>query len=86
MSAATRAPVDGVPRLEVLHEGRGGHIAIGGYRYAIEHVEGGHFCIHFPGGQRHAQLAAHRALLYALVERETGKWFITPYETGRSHV
>ena len=78
------APTLSVGDLQVVHEGRGGHIAIGVHRYAIEHIEGGCFAIHFPGGQRHARLTAHRNLIEALVKSDPAKWHL-PASAGKPH-
>ena len=60
--------------MRVVHEGRGGYVEVDGRRYAIEHVEGGRFCVHFPGGQRHAWLEDDRAALEGLVASAPGTW------------
>lgn len=62
--------------MRIVHQGRGGYVDIDGRRYAIEHVEGGRFCIHFPSGNRHAGRAADLALLATLVRDDPTKWAI----------
>jgi len=62
--------------MRIVHEGRGGHIELDGRRYAIEHVEGGRFCIHFPSGNRHAHRARDRGALERLVRDDPTKWTI----------
>jgi hypothetical protein len=75
---ADKAPSDtgssALPALDIVHEGRGGFIAIDTCRYPIEHIEGGHFCIHFPAGQRHRHRDTHLLALESLVREEAPKW------------
>jgi hypothetical protein len=56
------------PAPRIVHQGRGGYIEIDGERYAIEHVEGGRFCIHVPNG------AAHLDALQLLVDQDPMTW------------
>jgi len=65
---------DTAPVLTVVHQGRGGYIDIDGYRYPIEHIEGGRFCIHFPSGHRHARRDAHLLALQQQVLADPEKW------------
>lgn len=62
------------PEARIVHEGRGGHIEIEGCRYAIEAMQDGHFCIHFPNGQRHPRRALHLAALTQLAEAQEPSW------------
>ena len=62
--------------MRIVHEGRGGFIEIEGKRYVIEHVEEGRFCIHYPGGHRHARLAQHLEALLQLVRDQPQNWAI----------
>lgn len=71
-----RSRVRACPRMRIVHEGRGGYIELDGRRYAIEHVEGGRFCIHFPSGNRHAHRARDRELLAKLARDEPETWAI----------
>ena len=66
------------PPLEitVVHEGRGGRVEIEERRYAIEHINGGRFCIHFPDGNRHARLGQHLQALMALQASEPTRWHV----------
>lgn len=72
--ARTDADSAAVPALDIVHEGRGGFIAIGTCRYPIEHIEDGRFCIHFPAGQRHRQRDMHLLALQKLLRDEAPKW------------
>lgn len=63
---AERADGDAV----VVHEGRGGHVAVGPRRYDLEHVEGGRFAIHVPARAPRDDVDALRAL----VRRERGRF------------
>ena len=65
-----------LPTARIVHEGRGGHVEIEGCRYAIEMLEGGRFCIHFPSGQRHPQRALHRAVLAQLAQARQPPWWV----------
>ena len=49
---------------------------IEGRRYAIEHIDAGRFCIHFPDGNRHARLGQHLQVLMALQAREPTRWHV----------
>ena len=60
----------------VVHEGRGGYVEVEGRRYAIEHVEGGRFCIYVPSGHRARKRASDLEALEALCKSEPGKWSI----------
>lgn len=60
----------------VVHEGRGGYVELDGYRYTIDHVEAGCFCIHFPSGNRHKALEGHRSKLIAFAESRDPKWYV----------
>ncbi len=62
--------------MRIVHQGRGGFIEIDGSQYAIEHIEGGRFAIHFPSGQRHAKRDAHREALERLVREHPDQWSI----------
>jgi hypothetical protein len=58
-----------VGSVTVVHEGRGGYVEVDGRRYAIEHIEGGRFCI-----QRPSRHASDREALEALCRSEPEKW------------
>jgi len=60
--------------VSVVHQGRGGHVELEGRRYAIEHVQDGGFCIHFPCGHRHARLARHLAILTRFALTQNPPW------------
>lgn len=62
--------------ITVVHEGRGGYVELDGARYPIDHVAEGCFCIHFPAGNRHANLQAHLEALNAFAEARSPKWYI----------
>ena len=66
----------GKKKIEIVHQGRGGHLIYDGYEYAIELVEAGHFCIHFPSGHRHGKLQEHLIALEDFAERQDPKWFV----------
>lgn len=61
---------------KVVHEGRGGYVEVDGYRYPIEHIEGGRFAIHFPAGNRSRKRDEHHRALIALCESAPERWFI----------
>lgn len=64
---------------KVVHEGRGGYISIGGwreYRYPIELIADGRFCIHYPAGNRLRDQAVHLAALEEMCRAEPEKWFL----------
>ena len=65
----------GVLELEIVHEGRGGHVDVDGARYPIEHLEEGRFSIAFPAGNRR-DLRAHLDRLVRLVAEQPGRWTI----------
>lgn len=71
------------PLPEVVHEGRGGYVSVGGRRYPIEHVEGGRFAIQFPAGHRHAGRADDRAALERLVRSDPARWAVEDCTRGR---
>lgn len=58
--------------MHIVHQGRGGYIELDDRRYPIEHVEGGHFSIHYVAGKN--PIAEHLAALQRLVDAEPGKW------------
>lgn len=58
--------------MRIVHEGRGGYIELDDRRYPIEHIEGGHFSIHYTAG-RHP-VAEHLTALQRLVDTEPEKW------------
>jgi hypothetical protein len=58
--------------MRIVHEGRGGYIELDDRRYPIEHVEGGHFTIHYIAGKH--SVAEHLAALERLVDAEPDKW------------
>ncbi len=62
--------------MRIIHQGRGGYVDLDGQHYAIEHVEGGRFCIHFPGGQRHPKHVEHLEAIERLVREQPDKWAI----------
>jgi hypothetical protein len=61
---------------QIVHEGRGGYIAIAECRYVIEHVQDGQFCIYFPSGNRPRDRDLHLAALEQLCRDEPAKWRI----------
>jgi hypothetical protein len=62
----------------VVHEGRGGYIAIDTgareYRYPIELVGEGRFCIHYPAGNRLRDRDVHLAALEEMCRAEPSRW------------
>ena len=62
--------------VKVVHEGRGGYVELDGFRYTIDHVEGGVFCIQFPSGNKHTRLALHRVELTVFAESRDPKWYV----------
>jgi len=65
-----------VGSVTIVHDGRGGYVEVDGRRYAIEHVGGGRFCIHFPSGHRTRNRALDVDALEGLCDREPEKWSI----------
>lgn len=61
---------------KIIHEGRGGHIEYDGYNYDIEHIDGGHFSIHFPSGNNHNNLQEHLDVLKELADSKEPKWYV----------
>jgi hypothetical protein len=72
-----------VGAVTVVHEGRGGYVEVDGRRYVIEHVEGGHFCIHFPSGHRTRKRGSDLEALEALCRSEPEKWSIDRHDRVR---
>lgn len=64
----------------IVHEGRGGYVEVGGRRYALEHVEGGRFLIHFPSGNRTSARASDLEALEALCRAEPARWRIERHD------
>ena len=62
--------------MNIVHEGRCGHIDIGGRHYNIEHIEGGLFAIHFQCGHRHRGRDADLTTLLALVQSDPHRWML----------
>ena len=62
--------------MKVIHLGRGGHIEHENSKYEIESVNDGHFCIHFPSGQRHKNLQKHLNELREFAESKEPKWYV----------
>jgi predicted Zn-ribbon and HTH transcriptional regulator len=60
--------------MRIVHEGRGGYIELDERKYPIEHVEGGHFSIHYVAG-KHPN-PEHLAALKQLVLEHPEKWAI----------
>jgi hypothetical protein len=59
----------------IVHEGRGGYVAIDDARYPIDHVDGGRFAIHFPAGNRAgARRDVHLVALVELCAADPQKW------------
>lgn len=56
--------------LKIVHEGRGGYIEVGGFRYGIELFDGGKFAIHFPCGNRSVKRFDHLRALNALCRND----------------
>ena len=77
------APGATPPLPEVVHEGRGGYVSVGGRRDPIEHVEGGRFVIEFPSGHRHPERADDRAALERLVRSDPARWALEDRSRGR---
>ena len=70
----------------VVHEGRGGYRAIDAgwreYRYPIELVSEGRFCIHYPAGSRLRDQAVHLAALEEMCRAEPEKWKLERRDRG----
>jgi hypothetical protein len=62
--------------INVTHQGRGGFVEYQGYKYGIEHINEGHFCISFPSGNSHKDLQAHLDFLTAFAESRNPKWYV----------
>jgi hypothetical protein len=62
------------PQLTIVHEGRGGYIEVGDWRYGIEHIHDGGFAIHFPCGNRSPKRFSHRDALITLALAQPEKW------------
>lgn len=58
--------------MRIVHEGRGGYIELDDRKYPIEHIQGGHFAIHYVAG-KHPN-AEHLAALQRLAQTEPEKW------------
>jgi hypothetical protein len=61
--------------MRIVHQGRGGYIELDGCRYAIEHIQAGHFCIHFHNSlfqKRHE----HLAQLTEFAQAQEPKWYV----------
>jgi hypothetical protein len=55
--------------------GRSGYISIDGTKYGIEHIDSGHFAIHFPStGQ--AAIQAHLDALHSYATLQVPKWYV----------
>ena len=63
------------PTVVVEFLGRAGYISIDGTKYEIEHIERGHFAIHFPGMGRTAS-QAHLDALHSYATRQVPKWYV----------
>lgn len=61
--------------MKVIHQGRGGYIELEYQRYQIEHIEAGHFCIHFPSGNR-THPARHLAALIEFAKAQDPEWHV----------
>jgi hypothetical protein len=59
----------------VEHLGRGGYISVDGTKYFIEHIEQGHFAIHFPGGVQVAH-QSHLDALQSYAGRQVPRWYV----------
>ena len=60
------------PLPEIVHEGRGGYLALGERRYPIEHAGEGRFVIHLPARCP----AAHRDAVEALIASAPDRWAV----------
>ena len=63
-------------RIEIVHEGRSGHVELEGYRYRIEMFADGHFSISFPDGNRHNRLQAHLEQLTEFAALQDPEWAV----------
>jgi hypothetical protein len=62
--------------IKVVHEGRGGYVEYQGYKYYIELVGAGHFCIGFPSGNRHKYMQQHLDLLKEYAQSREPAWYV----------
>lgn len=63
------------PAVAVEFLGRAGYISVDGTKYEIEHIERGHFAIHFPGAGRTAS-QAHLDALHTYATRQVPRWYV----------
>lgn len=68
--------MDNVIDPKIVHQGRGGYIEVDGFKYQIEHIHDGHFCIHFPSGNRHDKLGDHFKELEKIAQAHAPQWYI----------
>ncbi len=61
--------------LSVEYLGRGGYISVDGTKYFIEHIEQGHFAIHFPGDFQVAS-QSHLDALQSYAMRQVPRWYV----------
>ncbi len=66
------APAD----IKLVHNGRSGYVEYAGQQYVIEQVGAGHFCIHFPSGNRHNKLQQHLDALRTFARAQTPEWYV----------
>ena len=62
--------------IKIVYEGRAGHLDYDDCSYEIEHINEGHFCIHFPSGNRHSKLQQHLNVLKDYAESRVPKWYV----------
>ena len=62
--------------VKVNHEGRSGYVEYEGHKYTIENISEGHFCIHFPDGNRHSELQGHFDVLTEFAANQEPKWAV----------
>ena len=62
--------------IKTVHEGRGGYVLYKGARYNIDHIEAGHFSIHFPSGNCRPDLQEHLVVLTKFAESKDPPWYV----------
>ena len=65
-----------VDTIKAVHIGRGGYVLFETYQYNIDLVGPGHFCIHFPSGNQHADLQRHLDILKEYADLKDPKWYV----------
>jgi hypothetical protein len=62
------------PKVKVIHQGRGGYVEYKNQKFSIEHVNEGHFCIHFQKNE--SQTSKCLAELKKFADSQVPKWYV----------